>query len=108
MFELYGNLHDKELIKLLQGWEKSNGLKPQSESGIRSRRSELSSANDDALDEIAEHLANTAAATFLSLSPELQTKARDILRIEGFRSPLWLVGVTSIDGRRVGVWGVAK
>jgi hypothetical protein len=107
MFKLYGDLHDKQLIEYLHDAEKSAGLKPMSESGVRSRRSELAKPNMERLDEIALEL--TGVNRFGDMNNAGQVKARAMLLVEGLRAPLWDTGKrATVDGRRTIVWGLAK
>jgi hypothetical protein len=116
MFKLYGDLHDKQLIEYLHDAEKSAGLKPMSESGARSRRSELSKPNMDRIAQMIEEACVTIgaeapdeAAPYADLTEQEQRAMRARLLIEGLRSPLWDTGKRVIvDGRKVIVWGLAQ
>lgn len=110
MFKLYGDLHDKQLIEYLHDAEKSAGLKPMSESGARSRRSELSKPNMDRIEEIAKEIeASAGPADTTQKRLNLYRHARARLLIEGLRAPLWDTGArATVDGRKSIVWGLAK
>lgn len=125
VFRNLGDMNDKMLVRCVNDAEKSMGFqKLSSPSGIRSRRSELAKPNEDRMLELRrsfyiqhglwpetspggvldweraapkEHIAKACEA------------ARNELRIEGFRSPLWNTGRTEkVDGHNVIVWGIAK
>lgn len=113
VFELYGAMHDKDLIDRVHAAEKNFGIKKlMSPSGVRSRRSEMSKPNMERLDEIAMDInpeLQRAYGAFESLSPEDRVTARMRLVAEGFRSKLWDTGRREVvDGRHVIVWGLAK
>lgn len=116
MFKLYGDLHDKQLIEYLHDAEKSAGLKPMSESGVRSRRNELAKPNMERMEELrAEWLKQNrpAGTTLADLdTPEYNACgywARATLITEGVRSPLWDTGRrATVDGRKTIVWGLAR
>lgn len=112
MFKLYGDLHDKALITYLHDAERSAGMKPMSPSGVRSRRSELSKPNMDRLDEIVVSLAaaeNIKPTDDVFRQIDWMPRARQQLRREGFRSPLWDTGRREVvDGRNVIIWGLAR
>lgn len=116
MFKLYGDMHDKQLMDYLHDAEKAAGLKPMSPSGVRSRRSELARPNMERLSEIMREDTGLAlgqhdlfAIDKDSPAERLLVRARDRLRIEGFRSPLWDTGKREIvDGRTVIIWGLAR
>lgn len=111
MFKLYGDMHDAQLLAVLHDAEKSAGMKPMSPSGARSRRSELAKPNDERIEQIAREFAAPLALGELEASKlcEVMLQARQRLRVEGFRSPLWDTGKREIvDGRTVIVWGIAR
>ena len=108
-FRLYGDMHDKELVARVQELEKSNGLKPQSESGIRSRRSELSKPNMDRMKAMKDEQYTNGRQRSAENERMLEAWVRLQLRVEGFRSPLWDTGErVVVDGHSVVVWGIAK
>ncbi|HTJ62135.1 MAG TPA: hypothetical protein VL333_13170 [Candidatus Saccharimonadales bacterium] len=114
MFVLYGDMNDKQLITYLHDAEKAAGLKLMSDSGVRTRRSELSKPNMDRLAEIVREQTGVAVHQHDLLSADqgdatVTDAARRQLRIEGFRSKLWDTGKREIvDGRTVVVWGLAR
>ncbi len=125
LFTNYGDMDDRALIKVA----KAEGVK-MSDSGLRSRRSELAKPNMDRLDELRHQWYNEHKTTYgdvrlglvsIAHMRELEQQipenwrqsatewARRTLRIEGFRSPLWDTGrrVTYEGGRQGVVWGKA-
>lgn len=116
VFELYGAMHDKDLIDRVHAAEKNFGIKKlMSPSGIRSRRSEMSKPNMERLGEIARELSGVAVGVpevhygLANGSMTLFLDALARLRAEGFRSKLIDTGKReTVDGRSVIVWGLAK
>lgn len=108
LFRLYGDMDDRTLrrVATAEGWTISD-------SGLRTRRSELAKPNMDRLDEIAEELAATATGNhglaFADLADGDRRRVRERLKAEGFRSPLWDTGrrETYEQGREGVVWGLA-
>lgn len=119
MFVLYGDMHDQQLLEYLHDAERQAGLPLMSDSGVRSRRSELAKPN-------MERLQNLTAGYVLDWMDEQDGKpefdgfsreateeewqrARVELRVEGFKSKLWDTGKREIvNGRRVIIWGLAR
>lgn len=108
LFRRYGNMDDKSLFSVAkaEGWEVSD-------SGLRSRRSELSKPNMLRLKELAE---SQLLAAGIGRGAETEEDvaaayrwAREILLVEGIRSPLWDTGrrVKTIAGLEAVVWGLA-
>lgn len=114
MFVLYGDMNDKQLLAVLHEAEKAAGLKVMSPSGVRSRRSELSKPNMERIAEIIREYTGIPSVTAYDLllantDQKVVEIARERLRREGFRSPLWDTGKREIvDGRRVVLWGIAR
>ncbi len=112
IFRAYGNLTDEELLNYLHDTERQLGVKLMSPSGARSRRSELSKANMERLNEIAAEYSDDdfGSRNFETLVAVLRDKCRDRLRTEGFRAPLWDTGERRriSTGRMATVWGIAK
>jgi hypothetical protein len=115
MFKLYGDLHDKQLIEYLHDAEREAGFKKlMSDSGVRTRRSELAKPNMDRLTEIVIEMEQAESKRLGYLHSDEFTEqawvaARARLLIEGVRSPLWDTGKREmVDGRNVTVWGIAK
>lgn len=132
MFRLYGDMHDKQLLAYLNDAEKQAGLKLMSPSGARSRRSELAQPNEDRLDELRVEWMDARGYTEYHVGDkpfrpapngppgagafatdaevaEAEVWARQRLRDEGFRSPLWDTGRREkVDGYNVIVWGIAR
>lgn len=135
-FTVLGDMDDKALIAAVHEMEDALGIKRSSESGIRSRRSELAKPNMDRLDEIAVEMGRdrdmawptgrafgdlraicgyadlsdtSAACCYVTGRPIDKASAVLRLRTEGFRSPLWDTGRRIvIDNRHVIVWGLAR
>jgi hypothetical protein len=113
MFRLYGDMPDALLVKYLNEMERQAGMKPTSPSGARSRRNELAKPNMERLDAIAAHWHEVQPLlyqekTFAEMNDTQQRAARQQLRTEGFRSPLWDTGRrVKIDSSNVIVWGLA-
>lgn len=107
MFVLYGDMHDHQLAEYLHDAERQAGLPLMSDSGVRSRRSELSKPNMDRLDALAfDHF---KIRDFQACDPGQQEFLRTELRLEGFQSKLWDTGKEAqIGRRRVAVWGLAR
>lgn len=127
MFLLYGDMNDKMLKTYLHDAEKAAGFrKLMSDSGIRTRRSELSKPNEERLEELrvewyeshgylrdGQGWFKNEGPTFPRVSDQVRRNVeswtRDKLRAEGFRSKLWDTGKREvIDGREVTVWGLAR
>jgi len=121
MFRLYGDMHDKQLEAYLHDAERAAGVRLMSSSGIRSRRSELAKPNMERLEQLVQELVQTydtnyelqkrlgRALSWDDRGRDLMDRARDRLRIEGLRSPLWDTGRrVVVDGRSCIVWGLAK
>lgn len=114
-FRLYGDMTDVALVKNLNAMERDAGLtRFTSASGARSRRKDLSRANEARLAELrAQWQAETpwahtdSAAAFDAAADEW---ARRTLRLEGFRAPLWPTGKTERlqTGYQAIVWGLAR
>lgn len=126
LFTEYGDMDDRALLRVA----KAAGVK-MSDSGLRSRRSELAKPNMDRLaalrrDYYGEHSTNVRGRLLglMKLDDMLRMEqeyadnvlvraaeewARRTLRIEGFRSPLWDTGrrVTYEGGRQGIIWGKA-
>lgn len=116
LFTEYGDMDDRALLRVA----KAAGVK-MSDSGLRSRRSELAKPNMDRLDTLANDWLTSNHN--LTIFPELYAMnppseplltaayewARRTLRIEGFRSPIWDTGrrVAYEGGRQGIVWGKA-
>lgn len=112
MFKLYGDMHDKQLQDYLHDAERGAGMKLMSDSGVRTRRSELSKPNMDRIAEIICEITGipSIAAVDLKFAEErgVVEDARKRLRIEGFRSPLWDTGRREVvDGHQRTIWGLA-
>jgi hypothetical protein len=106
LFNDYGDMDDRALRRVAE----AEHVK-MSDSGLRSRRSELSKPNMDRLDEMAadEGACDIGPGTFSRLPEEIRAELRRRLRVEGFRSPLWDTGKrVEYEGGRTGiVWGKA-
>lgn len=120
LFTEYGDMDDRALLRVA----KAAGVK-MSDSGLRSRRSELAKPNMDRMAELRAQWYNERTPGDKIIGPwELEKYepdahyqhvaaawewARRTLRIEGFRSPLWDTGrrVTYEGGRQGIVWGKA-
>lgn len=113
-FEIMGDMHDQQLLDTVHTIERNLGIpeeKLSSPSGVRSRRSELSKPNMDRLVDLAVEVCKEIGveATQATKTLAIVDKARDRLRTEGFRSPLWDTGKREfIKGSNVIVWGLAK
>lgn len=114
IFKAYGDLTDDQLLEYLHDLERNLRISIMSPSGARSRRSELSKPNMDRLDEIAAEMGQEATGlpglVLGDLTAGDQVRARERLRTEGFRSPLWDTGERRklASGRMSIVWGLAK
>lgn len=130
-FVVYGDMDDGELKEALGPMLKDAGLK-MSDSGIRSRRSELSKPNMERLAElrlewyraqlhgVGHDIAGVGVAAMEKLEQdgtfpagevaEAWDYARRQLRHEGFRSKLWDTGKRNRTegGRETTVWGIAQ
>lgn len=113
-FEIMGDMDDQALLQTVHMIERNLGIpeeKLSSPSGVRSRRSELAKPNMERLTDLAVEICKEIGveATQVAETREIVDKARERLRIEGFRSPLWDTGRrVFIKGSYVIVWGVAK
>lgn len=102
LFRVYGDMDDRTLRKVAT----AEGFKI-SDSGLRSRRSELAKPNEERLTAIVEEMGDGVG---LAMTHEqAREQARQQLRREGFRSPLWDTGrrVEYEQGRQGIVWGLA-
>lgn len=102
MFRLYGAMDDTQLIRYQREQAIEAGVKPLSDSGTRSRRSELSKPNEERLAVLRQQF------IFHNYGTEAADKeARKTLLAEGVRSPLWSVTERVLDtGRRATVWEI--
>lgn len=132
-FRLYGDMTDTTLARNLNDLERANGFtKLTSPSGARSRRKDLSRANEERLRELrrdwyrdhevvvsGESIGHAGlAVNFDALEqavPVVQREAaaewaRRTLRLEGFRAPLWPTGAVEKlpTGYNAIVWGIAR
>lgn len=107
MFRAYGDMTDETLTRYLDEAARATGSPRMSPSGVRSRRSELSKPNMDRIEQIARE---EGYVSFEAMSEGNQNAARNQLRREGFRSPLWDTGKreTIASGREATVWGIAR
>lgn len=109
-YAVYGPMNDTTLVDLMRQRAASGERPPVSDSGIRSRRAELSKPNMERLDEIRLQLVDACERRGESMSAEeADHAARAQLRREGFRSPVWDTGTRErINGRAHTVWGIAR
>ena len=117
MFRLYGAMDDTQLIRYQREQAIEAGVKPLSESGTRSRRSELSKPNEERLAELRAEFMRVAREK-IPVAPTSQSEiereakfaddwARSTLLREGVRSPLWAVTERTLDtGRKATVWEI--
>lgn len=134
-FQMYGAMYDKQLVDRVQDMERRAGFAAiTSPSGIRSRRAELCRPNDDRLLHLRRDWYENAYETeerpayrvFGTDTDEEVRRiereemdeeslrragewARNHLKTEGIRSPLWNSGRTvNVDGFNVTIWEIAK
>lgn len=119
-FKLYGDMTDTTLARNLNQMERDAGMtKLTSPSGARSRRKDLSRANEERLMELRmEWYKDNGLIDRVDIPvnvPDVSYRAADewarrTLRLEGVRSPLWPTGAFERlqSGYNAIVWGVAQ